>query len=52
MRPTLHGSFREVVGLESKDIFKGDYLGMKQSDLHRVVIDVWRLSVREILLYS
>ena len=30
----------------------GDSLGPKLSDRHRGVVDMWRLSVREVLLYT
>ena len=52
MEPTLNGRFKEVMDLGSYDICRTvRYLGRKESDRHRGVVDVWRWSAREVLLY-
>ena len=40
MGPTLRGRFREVVRLGSQNIYMGDRLGSKYSDLYRGVVDL------------
>ena len=50
-KPILSGPLRKVVGLVSKNIAMVDRFGPKESDRYRRVVDLWRWSVREVLLY-
>ena len=52
MEPTLNGQFREVAGFGSyNSLIMVEHLGPKESDRYREVVDLWRWSVRDNLLY-
>ena len=51
MGQTLTGPFRDVIGLGSCNTVIDDHLGPEYSDPYRAVVDLWRWSVREVLLY-
>ena len=52
MGPTLSGRFRKVICLRSQDISMtmSDRLGLQYNDRYGGVVDLWRWSVREVLL--